>query len=68
MTPTPPNTFALIPAGTFIYGPEITYERLELAPPARPRQLFGVLSLILWWYFIVRKRPDTLSSGPIDAS
>lgn len=30
--------------------------------------LFGVLSLILWWYFIVRKRPDTLSSGPIDAS
>ena len=38
MTPTPPNTFAHIPAGPFIYGPEITYERLELAPPARPRQ------------------------------
>lgn len=30
--------FVLIPAAEFIYGPEITYERLELAPPPRPRQ------------------------------
>ena len=33
-----PDTFTHIPAGPFIYGPEITYERLELAPPARPRR------------------------------
>jgi formylglycine-generating enzyme required for sulfatase activity len=30
--------FATIPAGPFIYGPEETYERLEQAPPPRPRQ------------------------------
>src|SRR5215216_500242 len=30
--------FATIPAGSFIYGPEETYERQELAPPPRPRQ------------------------------
>ncbi len=30
--------FATVPAGTFIYGPEETYERLEQAPPPRPRQ------------------------------
>ena len=30
--------FVHIPAGPFIYGPEVTYERLELAPPFRPRQ------------------------------
>lgn len=30
--------FATIPAGPFIYGPEETYERLEKAPPLRPRQ------------------------------
>jgi formylglycine-generating enzyme required for sulfatase activity len=33
-----PAGFARIPAGPFIYGPEITYERLEQAPPPRPRQ------------------------------
>ena len=33
-----PPSFAHISAGPFIYGPEVTYERLELAPPARPRQ------------------------------
>lgn len=27
-----------VPAGPFIYGPEVTYERLEQAPPPRPRQ------------------------------
>ena len=32
------DSFAHIPAGEFIYGPEITYERLECAPPPRPRQ------------------------------
>src|SRR5215207_9652181 len=30
--------FATIPAGPFIYGPEETYERLDQAPPPRPRQ------------------------------
>src|SRR6185503_21138321 len=30
--------FAAIPAGPFIYGPEETYERLEQAPPPKPRQ------------------------------
>lgn len=29
---------AHIPAGPFIYGPEVTYERLEQAPLPRPRQ------------------------------
>lgn len=33
-----PADFARVPAGPFIYGPEATYERLELAPPPRPRQ------------------------------
>ncbi len=33
-----PSAFSLIPAGSFIYGPEVTYERLEQAPPPRPRQ------------------------------
>ena len=33
-----PNYFVHTPAGSFIYGPEVTYERLELAPPPRPRQ------------------------------
>lgn len=33
-----PLTFAPIPAGPFIYGPEVTYERLEQSPPPRPRQ------------------------------
>lgn len=32
------NDFVHVPAGSFIYGPEVTYERLELAPPLRPRQ------------------------------
>jgi formylglycine-generating enzyme required for sulfatase activity len=30
--------FVRVPAGPFIYGPEVTYERLELAPPPKPRQ------------------------------
>ena len=32
------NSFVHVPGGPFIYGPEVTYERLELAPPPRPRQ------------------------------
>ncbi len=32
------HRFVHVPAGSFIYGPEITYERLELVPPPRPRQ------------------------------
>ncbi|MFN8453374.1 MAG: SUMF1/EgtB/PvdO family nonheme iron enzyme [Anaerolineae bacterium] len=31
-------SFVCVPAGPFIYGPEVTYERLEQAPPPRPRQ------------------------------
>ena len=30
--------FATVPAGPFVYGPEETYERLEQAPPPKPRQ------------------------------
>jgi formylglycine-generating enzyme required for sulfatase activity len=30
--------FVRVPAGPFIYGPEVTYERLEKAPLRRPRQ------------------------------
>ncbi len=32
------NNFSHIPAGSFIYGPEITYERLSLAPPPKLQQ------------------------------
>ena len=32
------SEFATAPAGPFIYGPEETYERLEQAPPPKPRQ------------------------------
>jgi formylglycine-generating enzyme required for sulfatase activity len=32
------DNFVYVPAGNFIYGPEVTYERLELAPAPRPRQ------------------------------
>lgn len=38
--------FVHIPAGSFIYGPEVTYERLEQAPPPRPRQ---TLELAEFW-------------------
>jgi formylglycine-generating enzyme required for sulfatase activity len=38
MSTLPPDDFVPVPAGPFIYGPEVTYERLELAPPPRPRQ------------------------------
>ena len=41
-----PATFAHITAGPFIYGPEVTYERLDLAPPPRPRQ---VMTLDEFW-------------------
>jgi formylglycine-generating enzyme required for sulfatase activity len=34
--------FATVPAGEFIYGPEETYERLELEPAPRPRQTLAV--------------------------
>jgi serine/threonine-protein kinase len=34
-----PEAFVLVPAGPFIYGPEVTYERLGQAPPPRPRQI-----------------------------
>ncbi len=42
----PQEYFVHVPAGPFIYGPELTYERLELAPPPRPRQ---ELSLAEFW-------------------
>lgn len=34
--------FVHVPAGPFIYGPEVTYERLEQAPPPRPRQMIDL--------------------------
>lgn len=52
LTPAPPISnlqslgFIHIPAGPFIYGPEVTYERLEQAPPPRPRQ---VMELAEFW-------------------
>ncbi len=33
-----PKGFVYVPHGPFIYGPEVTYERLEQAPPPRPGQ------------------------------
>lgn len=33
-----PDSFVHVPAGPFIYGPEVTYERLENAPPSQPAQ------------------------------
>lgn len=33
-----PGSFVEVPAGPFIYGPEVMYERLERAPAPRPRQ------------------------------
>ena len=36
------SAFATVPAGDFVYGPEETYERLEQAPPPRPRQTLGL--------------------------
>lgn len=33
-----PDSFVHVPAGPFICGPEVTYERLALAPPPRPRR------------------------------
>lgn len=35
---TVPAAFVHVPAGPFICGPEVCYERLELAPPSRPRR------------------------------
>ncbi len=40
------NDFVHIPAGPFIYGPEITYERLSLAPPPKPQH---ILELDQFW-------------------
>ncbi len=45
MPPLPPALAAQlchIPAGTFIYGPELCYERLEQCPPFKPRQEMGL--------------------------
>ena len=33
-----PDSFVYVSAGNFIYGPELTYERLKQAPPSKPRQ------------------------------
>ncbi len=40
------RSFVHVPAGPFVYGPEVTYERLEQAPPPRARQ---VLDLDEFW-------------------
>lgn len=44
--PAMPAGFVHVPAGPFIYGPEVTYERLEQAPSPRPRQ---VMTLDEFW-------------------
>ncbi|HXV42121.1 MAG TPA: SUMF1/EgtB/PvdO family nonheme iron enzyme, partial [Anaerolineae bacterium] len=49
------SSFVHIPAGPFIYGPEVTYERLEQAPPPRPRQ---VMELDEFW---IARYPVTFS-------
>ncbi|GAB4427220.1 MAG: formylglycine-generating enzyme family protein [Anaerolineae bacterium] len=48
-----PEWFAHIPAGEFIYGPEVTYERPELAPLPRPRQTMWLAE------FWLARRPVT---------
>lgn len=45
--------FVHVPAGSFIYGPEECYERLEQCPPFRPRQ---TLELPEFW---IARRPVT---------
>jgi formylglycine-generating enzyme required for sulfatase activity len=45
--------FVAVTAGNFIYGPEVTYERLTLAPPPRPRQEMWLDT------FRIAKRPIT---------
>lgn len=39
---TPPPGLVHVPAGDFIYGPEVTYERLEQCPPPKPRQTLAL--------------------------
>ncbi len=48
-----PSSFAHIPSGPFIYGPEECYERLEQCPPLKPRQ---TLELPEFW---IAKAPVT---------
>ncbi len=36
------DNFTYVSPGPFIYGPEVTYERLEKAPPPRPRQVMDL--------------------------
>ncbi len=38
-TPFPDYRFMTIPAGPFIYGPEMCFERLEQCPPFKPEQV-----------------------------
>jgi serine/threonine-protein kinase len=45
--------FVAVPAGPFVYGPEETYERLEHAPPPRPRQVIELDA------FLIAVRPVT---------
>jgi formylglycine-generating enzyme required for sulfatase activity len=45
-----PLSFAHIPAGPFIYGPEECYERLAQCPPLRPRQTLDLLEFWLAKY------------------
>ena len=37
----------MVPAGGFVYGPEETYERLEQAPPPKPRQIMELDQFLL---------------------
>ncbi len=47
------DAFVLVPAGSFIYGPEETYERLAQAPPRKPRQVIELDA------FLIAKKPVT---------
>ncbi len=55
----PHHYFACVPAGSFIYGPEVTYERQELAPPPRPRQQ---MHLAKFW---MARRPVTYAEWKV---
>ena len=36
------TSFCHIPAGPFVYGPEVCYERLEQCPPFKPQQTMAL--------------------------
>lgn len=52
--PLPSTLFCHVPAGPFIYGPELCYERLEQAPAPKPQQ---IIRLDEFW---IARRPVTV--------